>query len=247
MRKALQFLLISLFWLGLWQGAAMVVRQELLIPSPYLVAIHLFHLGKTAFFWQSMAATLLRILAGYVLGAMAGSLLGALTWRSPFAKSLLHPLLLIVRATPVSSFIILVLLWIATDLVPVFISLLMVLGIFWQNVYEGLSGLDQDLLEMTQVYRLPFGTRLRALYLPSLRPFFSSAAMASLGLAWKAGVAAEVLCHPVFSMGKALYDSKIYLETADLFAWTIMVIFLSMLLEKLVHRLLSPAAKGVQT
>jgi NitT/TauT family transport system permease protein len=243
MRKALQSLLILLFWLGIWQAASMLIGQELLIPAPLTVLHRLSALSQTTYFWRSIAATLLRVLAGYLLGIAAGSLLGALTWRFGFVRRLLHPLLLVVRSTPVSSFIILVLLWIATDLVPVFISLLMVLGIFWQNIFEGLDSLDHDLLEMAQVYRLSFSQRLHAIYLPSLRPFFSSAALASLGLAWKSGVAAEVLCHPKFSMGKALYDAKIYLETADLFAWTAMIVFLSMLLEKLVHHLLSPTAQ----
>ena len=243
MRKSLQSLFILFFWLGLWQAASMLVGQELLIPSPLTVFYRLLALGQTTYFWRSIAATLLRILVGYLLGIVIGTLLGALTWRFGFARRLLHPLLMIVRSTPVSSFIILVLLWIATDLVPVFISLLMVLGIFWQNIFEGLDSLDHDLLEMTRVYRFSFSQRLRAFYLPSLRPFFSSAALASLGLAWKSGVAAEVLCHPKFSMGKALYNAKIYLETSDLFAWTAMIILLSMLLEKLVRRLFTSSAQ----
>lgn len=155
MRKALQSLLILLFWLGIWAGSQYDHGQELLIPAPLTVLHRLSALSQTTYFWRSIAATLLRVLA-VTAGIAAGSLLGALTWRFGFVRRLLHPLLLVVRSTPVSSFIILVLLWIATDLVPVFISLLMVLGIFWQNIFEGLDSLDHDLLEMAQVYSTLF-------------------------------------------------------------------------------------------
>ncbi len=243
MRKLYQTIFILIFWVGLWQLFSMLMDQELLIPSPYTVLQHLYILAKRVSFWLSIAATLLRVITGYVLGMVLGCFLGAITWRFPFIRHLLHPLLLIIRSTPVSSFIILILLWIATDFVPVFISLLMVIGIFWQNIYEGIESVDSQLIEFAFIYRLPFKQRVTAIYLTSLRPFFSSAAIASLGLAWKSGVAAEVLCHPKFSMGKALYDAKIYLETADLFAWTAMVIFLSMILEKFIRYALAALKK----
>jgi NitT/TauT family transport system permease protein len=92
---------------------------------------------------------------------------------------------------------------------------------------------------MAKVYRLSRWQKLRHLYLPSMRPFFSAAALSSIGLAWKAGIAAEVICRPQFSMGRELYESKIYLEMPDLFAWTIAVILLSMALEQLFRRLLA--------
>ena len=60
----------------------------------------------------------------------------------------------------------------------------------------------------------------------------------AIGLAWKSGVAAEVLCLPKAAIGTQVYYSKIYLETPSLFAWTAVVIVLSMLLERIVRRLL---------
>ena len=63
-----------------------------------------------------------------------------------------------------------------------------------------------------------------------------------LGFAWKAGVAAEVIANTKMSIGAQIYDSKIYLDTLNLFSWTIVIIALSILLEKVVTKLLSPRA-----
>lgn len=237
MKKTLWTLFTAAFWLAAWQAAAMIVGQELLIPSPLLVLERLISLCAQWEFWKSALFSMGRVLAGYGLGLALGLLLGLLTAFFPALHRLFSPLLAVIRATPVASFIILVLVWFATGSVPVFICMLMVLGVTWGNVAEGIHSADPRLLEMASVYRLSFFQKLRAIYLPSMRPFFSAAAFSSIGLAWKAGIAAEVICRPEFSIGRELYQSKIYLETPDLFAWTALVIALSMALEKLFLRL----------
>ena len=239
MKKALRTLLIAAVWLAIWQVSAMLVGQELLIPAPAAVLARLWALCGQGAFWKSVALSMGRILLGYLLGLALGLLLGGLSAFCPAAGAFLSPLLAIIRSTPVASFIILVLVWLATDSVPVFTAMLMVLGVVWGNVSQGFASTDPGLLEMAKVYRLSRWQKLRHLYLPSMRPFFSAAALSSIGLAWKAGIAAEVICRPQFSMGRELYESKIYLEMPDLFAWTIAIILLSMALEQLFRRLLA--------
>ena len=237
MKKTLRTLLIAAVWLAIWQVSAMLVGQELLIPAPAAVLARLWALCGQGAFWKSVALSMGRILLGYRLAL--GLLLGGLSAFCPAAGAFLSPLLAIIRSTPVASFIILVLVWLATDSVPVFTAMLMVLGVAWGNVSQGFASTDPGLLEMAKVYRLSRWQKLRHLYLPSMRPFFSAAALSSIGLAWKAGIAAEVICRPQFSMGRELYESKSYLEMPDLFAWTIAIILLSMALEQLFRRLLA--------
>lgn len=242
MKKGISRLAVCLFWLGVWQAASLLVAQELFIPSPRRVGERLFALAGSAVFWKAIGATLLRIAAGYAGGMCLGSLFGLLTWRIPALHRLFAPLLALLRAAPVSSFILLVLLWVPAGLVPVCISTLLVAGLFWQTVYDGAHSMDKLFLEMAQVYRLSPRVRFRAILWPSIRPVFLSTASTAIGLAWKSGVAAEVLSHPAFSMGKALYESKIYLETPDLFAWTLLVVVFSMLFEHCFRRLFARAA-----
>lgn len=238
-------LLPPVFWLGAWQLGAFFVEMhvngrgnELLLPYPVTVLAALIRLSGTAAFWSAVLASLGRILAGMAWGTALGGLLAGLTFLSPWADRLLSPAVRVVRATPVVSFILLILLWTGRNRVPIVISALMVLPIVWANLSRGLRETDPQLLEMAKVYRFSRGQLIRLIYLPSLRPYFLSAVTTSMGLAWKSGVAAEVLCLPRPAIGTQIYNSKLYLEVPDLFAWTVAVVTLSLLLEKLLRALL---------
>jgi NitT/TauT family transport system permease protein len=224
-------LFVLAFWLGVWQLAAMVVGQELLIPAPHLVLQRLVELGATALFWQSAAGTLLRIFIGFLLGVFLGSVVGVLTASLSVADLLLSPAVRVVRATPVASFIMLMLLWVQTGFLPALISALMVMPVLWGNVTRGIRETDPLLLEMGEIYGFGFWKQKRLIYLPSVLPYFTSGCKTALGLAWKSGVAAEVLCLPKQAVGTQVYYSKIYLETPSLFAWTVVVIVLSFFVE----------------
>ncbi len=204
-----------------------------MLPAPRAVLLRLLALGGTAEFWAAAGITLIRIFSGFLIGAVLGTLLAGLTAASAIADMLLAPMIKVVRATPVASFIVLVLLWVRTGWVPSVISALMVMPVVWGNVVRGVSETDRQLLEAARMYRFGKGKTLFLLYVPSVLPYFFSGCITALGLAWKAGVAAEVLCWPKTAIGTQLYYSKLYLEIPALFAWTLVVIVLSLLLEKL--------------
>lgn len=228
---------VLLFWLALWTLLAKLVGQELLLPSPVRVLRALVSLASTGAFWQNVARSLLRVTAGLVLATALGVLLAALTQASRLACVLLAPLMTLVKSTPVASFIILALVWLGRNIVPLCITALMVLPVVWANVSAGLAGQDRELLELARVYRLPRRRVLRRITLPSVLPHFQAALRSALGMGWKAGIAAEVLTVPQISIGRRLYEAKLYLETAELFAWTLTVVLLSLLIEKLLLRL----------
>lgn len=237
LRRGFTALGTAVFWIGLWWILALAVDQVILIPAPDTVVRTLFRLMGTVLFWQSVGLTLMRICAGFAAALVIGSLCAVLTARFAPLRTLLSPLLHIVRAAPVASFIIITLVWIGYDWVPVFISFLMVLPIVWLNVEQGIRETDPQLLEMAAVYRFSFKKRLFRIHLPSVSPFFLTAAVNGLGFAWKSGVAAEVICRPTLSIGRQLQDAKTYLETPDVFAWTAVVVIVSLILERLLLRL----------
>lgn len=231
-------LLALVFWAVVWQLAAAAVGQELLIPAPRLVLTRLIALGGTALFWQSAGLTLFRIFIGFLAGTAIGTLLAVLTYAFHLADILLSPAVRVIRATPVASFIVLVLLWVQTGRVPTVTSALMVIPVLWGNVVRGIAETDPLLLEMGRAYGFGWLKQKRLIYLPSVMPYFTSGCTTALGLAWKAGVAAEVLCLPKQAVGTQLYYSKIYLETPSLFAWTLVVILLSFLVEGIMNVLI---------
>ncbi|MGN0792692.1 MAG: ABC transporter permease [Christensenellales bacterium] len=176
-------------------------------------------------------------MAGYLCALLIGFVLGAITARSKPLDALLSPAARVIRATPVASFIILLFVFLSKERIPAITSFLMVLPVVWSNVYEGINSTDTKLLEMAKVFRLSPAKTLRKIYLPSVFPFLLAAAKTGMGLAWKAGIAAEVMVSPASGIGAELYNAKIYLESADLFAWTAVIVIISMILEKLLVRL----------
>lgn len=223
-------------WLLLWQLASMAVGLPLLLPSPLAVLLRLGQLCTGADFWLTVASSLLRILLGFLLGVLFGTALAGLCWRFRLIDVLARPLLGVLKSTPVASFIILALVWVKTTWLATVISFIMVLPLIYANVREGIDSADRQLLEMAQVFRLSRRKTFRYCYLPAILPFFLSAISSALGFAWKSGIAAEVLGRPARAIGSQIYDAKIYLETPDLFAWTLVVILLSVLLERLAVR-----------
>lgn len=225
--------LISLvFWLLVWELLAARVGSALLLPGPGPVAERTLELIASAQFWRITGVSLVRILCGVTAAVALGTATAALTARSVLLRTLLSPLLTAVKATPVASFIILSLIWMGRDIVPCFIAFLMVLPMVWTNVSAGIAQTDPLLLETARVFGFPAWKTCRIVYVPSCAPYFVSACRAALGLGWKAGIAAEILTVPQSSIGRMLYESKLYLETTDLFSWTLVVILCSLVIEK---------------
>ena len=229
--RAVTAFAVTAFWLLVWTALAWVIDREILLPGPMTVAATLWRLWRRLTFWQAVGLSLLRVLGGFLAAVVAGSLLAVVISRWKLAARLFNPLLYIVRAAPVASFILLAYFWIRLQLLPGFIAFLMVLPLVCENVRKGIAQTDRKLLEMARVYRLSLGNTLRHVWLPSVRPYFDAACTAGLGFAWKSGIAAEVICSPNMSIGKQLFSAKSYLETAEVFAWTVTVVLLSVVME----------------
>ena len=237
--KKLQKIVIPLaFWLAVWELASLAAGRELLLPPPLRVGESLLALAQTADFWLDLGATLGRVFLGLAWGALMGTVLAFLTHFSPWLDRLISPAVRVVRATPVVSFILLVYLWVPRWAIPWVIAGLMVLPVVWGALSSGLENIDGKLLEFARAYRFSRLKTLRLVYLPALRPHFSAGLLTAFGLAWKSGVAAEVLCPPARAIGSRIQQAKLGLETADLFAWTLAIIVLSLALEGLFRRLL---------
>ena len=231
-----------LFWLCLWQIGAMAMGNALLLPTPVQVLRCLGKLALTASFWQLTLTSIGRVLLGVTVGILLAVVLGVITTRWHLLDLLISPMLTAMQATPVASFAILVLIWLDRDYVPVLICVMMVLPVVHTAVSTGIRMTDPQLLEMAKIYRLPKLRILTRIYVPSVLPFFRSACVSALGLGWKAGIAAEVLTVPKASIGRMISESKLYLMTEELFAWTLTVVVLSLLLQKIILKALAGRA-----
>lgn len=233
----------AFFWLALWEGVSLLFGQPLLLPSPLSVAARLAGLLGTLSFWEAVARSSVRILAGFALGCAGGILLAVPASARPRVRQLLSPAVATVKAIPVASFVILSLVWLPSRALSTFIAFLMTLPPVYLGVSEGIRSADPQLLEMARVFRVPLLRRARGIYVPAVLPAFRTAVSLALGLCWKAGVAAEVIGLPRGTVGERLYSAKVYFLTTDLFAWTVVVVTLSVCFERVFLSLLDGVSK----
>ena len=237
--KVVRITLAWAVWLLIWQALAWWVGRDLLLPGPITVGQTLVELLGSPDFRSAASFSLLGIMVGFLSGVMVGSLLALLTWASPLLDALFSPLLRLIRTAPVASFIILALLWLTSRTVPMVISALMVIPILWSSTKTAIEETDQALLEMAKAYRFSRFRTFRLIYLPAILPQWTAAAAMAMGLAWKSGIAAEVIAQPSPAMGTSLYRARLFLNTEELFAWTALIILASFILERLFLRLMA--------
>ena len=209
--------------------------------SPVVAGKRLIQLLPEVEFWSTVLHSTERIMGGFLLGALTGSGVAVLAFRHRKVEELCYPMVCVMKSTPVASVIILLLMWMSSGNLSVGIVFLMTFPILYTNVLEGLQQMDPKLTELAEVFELPKWVRVRWLAIPQLLPYVRAGCALGIGLAWKAGTAAEVIGISGGTIGEKLYQAKIYLETADLLAWTTMILVLSYLFEKLFLRILDMA------
>ena len=220
-----------IFLLCLWQLVSMLLDQEVILVSPLSVVRRLTVLLIDPASWKTVVFSSLRITLGFVSAVLFGTVMAGLAARFQRVEELLAPIVLMIKSIPVASYIILVLIWTSSRNLSVSISFLIVFPVIYLSVLEGIRNTDKRLLEMARVFQLSDYRKIRYIYMPQILPFFLAASKTASGLSWKSGTAAEVIGVPAGSIGERLYNAKAYLNTPDLFAWTIIVVLISILLE----------------
>jgi len=233
-RNTVPILVTVVSLLAIWEILAIAIGQEIIMVSPVQVIRTLVALAPQSSFWSTIAYSLVRIVAGFAMAFLLGVVFAWLAsvnrWVEAFASTVMR----LVRSIPVVSFIILLLIWADSAYIGLWVSFLMVVPVIYSNAETGFSSRDVKLTQMAQVFEFSPLRRWWAITLPELMPYLVSACRVGFGLAWKAGVSAEVIGMPSGSIGERLYQAKIYLSTADLFAWTAVIVVLSYLCEKLI-------------
>lgn len=235
---AVRKILIIVFWLLLWQGASVLVHNSILLAGPYESLLALCTLAATSGFWLSILLTLLKITLGFVLGLVSGILCACLSYRFRLFREFITPPVSVIKSIPVASFVIMVIIWAGAPSLATVISALVVFPMIYHNMLSGLDASSAGLIEMGMLFRFRFIDKARYIYFPQVISHLQSAVLISSGMAFKSGIAAEVIGRPLHSIGNGLYLSKISLATADLFAWTFCAVILAYLFEKMMSYVL---------
>ncbi len=230
---------IIVFWVIIWQIAAFIIHNDILFAGPIQTISSLVKMSGDPSFFNSVISSYLHIMSGILIGILLGTLLGSLSYKVGILDEFLSPIVLMMKAVPVASFVVLVLIWAGNTNVSVIISSLVVFPIVYSSVLSGLKNSATKLIEMAYVYRMPAVNQIRYIFIPAVMPVFKNAVSLSVGMGFKSGVAAEVIGQPLSSMGNGLYNAKIYLDTGELFAWTVVIVLVSWITEKVIVLLLS--------
>lgn len=220
------------FWLLVWKLASMAVGSELLLAGPAAVLVRLAQLVPTAAFWSTVGFSLARIAAGFAAAFVLGLLLGLAAHRWHALAELLAPTVSFLKSVPIVCVIVLLLMWVGSVRVSAIAVFLAVFPAIYFSVLEGRAAANPSLGELLRVMGVPGWRRFLADTWQQLLPYLVATCRNACGMAWKAGVAAELIGSPRGSMGERIYQAKLLLETGDLFAWTIVVVALSWACEK---------------
>lgn len=240
-KKRIQKAGAILFWLLLWQIAAVIFNNSIVFVGPLDMISSLARQIITGEFWLALANSMLKIMGGFLCAFFSGILLACLACRFHWLQILLEPFVLLQKSVPMASFVVLLLILMGSENLSVAIVFLMAFPILYINMSEGLTHVDGKMLEMAKVFHMSPVKKFLYIYRPAFLPFLVSGSRIALGMSWKSGVAAEIIGVPAHSIGERLYMAKIYLNTDSLFAWTLVIISLSILFEKLFLGILKKA------
>lgn len=236
--KVLKYTFVILFWLLVWHAAAEAVGNNYFLPSVKSTFESLIEILKSrqSYLWIMM--TFFRVVYSFILGSILGLGLGIICNHCSFIFTLLSPIFTIIKSTPVACFI--TILWVSFsgDAVSIIIGVIMVMPIIWQNVMDGYKSIDPQLKEITYVYKFNKFKKFKFLTLPSLKKFLVPAIITSCGLCWKAEIAAEIMAYTTKSIGQSISDAKYDSNSPAVFAWSIIIIVLSVVLEFFTRKLL---------
>ncbi len=235
LRSAFKYFLIALIWLGVWWGASAAVGNSVILPSPLEVFVRAGKLVLLPKFWASIAFSFIRVIFGVACATVTAIFLSAAAFKWHIVRDIIKPFATVIKATPVVSFIFIAFIIFSKnfDALPSFISGLIVFPVMYESILSSLDATPRELIEVSQVFGCTFYERARYLWIPSALPNFITSSKTSIGLAWKAGIAAEALVAipTLVSIGTEISEAKRWLDTLDQFVWTLAVIILSLLTE----------------
>lgn len=234
-----------LFWLIVWELADHLIQNRLILSGPIRVLGALAVQVRQSTFWITCLTSFLHIAEGFLLSFVCGFLLAVLAHRVRLFREFLAPVIALLKTVPMVAFVIMLLIWVGNQALTIYLSFLIVFPMVYTSTLSGLESVSRETLEMAEIYQIRGLRRFLYIYRPAFMPYIISSCKVSLGMSWKSGIMAEVIGTPEPSIGREMFQAKSYLMTADLFAWTIVVIILSLIFEKVFLMILQRLSRPV--
>jgi NitT/TauT family transport system permease protein len=223
----------ALLFIGVWYAAAAGLDKSMILPGPAVVFRALLQLLAQADTWNAIYYTAVKVLLTLVLVLLTGVATGIWLGRAPVAEQMSRPLILVIQAVPVISWLSLVIFsWGISWQGPVFIAFLSLWPTAVLTTLSGMRALDRDLLEMARLYRVSRYKVMRDIYRGALLPFFLAATRVCLGQAWKVILVAEFLVGDK-GLGVQIAWARQLFDVNGIYACTLCAVLLGLLSEGL--------------
>ncbi len=230
------------FCLALWETAARILKQPIIIPALEDITKSFFLLiyDKNSYYFIGCSA--MRIILTLLLDSCIAFPLGIISGLSKKCEAFFSTAENILKSVPTMTVLLLALIWFKSEVTPLFVSSLIVLPILYGNIRDGVKNIDKNLIIMSEDFSVPLKCRLKFLYIPCITPFIKNAYDNASGFCVKVLISAEVLSQPKYGIGTAFQIARVQLNTAALFAWGVIAVLLAVLLQNIFRKALPLAA-----
>lgn len=223
--------LSPVIFIGVWEIIARLVGNSMIFPDILDIFNSLVNIIKNRDFLIILFNTLKKATISLVVSLFLGSMLGVLSYRYKFFYLIFFPFINFIKSIPTIAVIILVLIWSKVEFFPFFAGMMIVLPIIYENILGGIESIDNDLVKMAKIYNVSKFLIFKDIYLSGVYFFLAPSLSAIIGLTLKVIIAGEVLAQDSLSIGGEIFMGKIYLESATIFAWIIIIILVNFLIE----------------
>lgn len=230
--------LLSILFLGVvWQLIALQIGYPAIFPSLVDLLKETGRLLISQDFFIEIIFTILRGITGIIFAFILAFLLATAAAFSSFWKAFLQPLIVVSRSIPVISLVLIALLWFSPTQLPVFIALVTMFPILYQNILTGLEQTDKRYLEMSTVFGKSKSNQYFNIYLPSAKTVIYDGIKTAMGFGWRAIIIGEVLAQPIHGIGTSMKQAQAYINVSELIAWTVIAVGISYIFEFIIRQI----------
>lgn len=184
----------------------------------------------------ALAQTAAHALSGWAIGALIGCGAGLLAGLREEVRAALQPVAVIFLGIPAIAWVVMALLWFGGSLAVLYTVAVATAPVIFAAAVEGVRSLDAGLRRMAQVFEVPLAARLTQMHGPHMASHLFPALTATLAMAWKVAVMAELLAG-AGGIGDGLARARAHVDTAESMVWVVVVVVVLVVVD---HGLLQP-------
>lgn len=215
----------------IWVLLSKVVNNEIIVPSIESTFISMIKIIQDPNFLNTIKYTLFRTLIGFLISLFLAMATGILSSVSKVVYNLMVPILKFLNSIPTIAIIVLALIWLNNEFVPMFVGFVMVFPVLYEAVLNSILNVDLNIIQMANLYKVDKMRIIKHIYIPNILYNLSSIFNSVLGINLKMVIAGEVLAQPKYAIGSSLQLQRMYLNTSGVFAWIIIILLISGMLD----------------